>query len=466
MSMIYKSFFIKIFLFFTIIKQGDCAIYLPFQIIEPDITNNNLNPSFLMKSWNNSQISSELLIGTPPQKIRVLFVSNIYELNLFENMCDIANSFYTKDKSSSYNYIQSIKYVYNKILNCSIINESIYLYSDESQTNKVTIEGFNIIYSDNKKEDFRPNIYDKTEYKYLPNTCLNIGFKPNQRISFQHDLNFVGQIKHYKKNGISMIKDYDFTFKYTSSNKGYLIIGEKPHQFDKNNFYEEQFLSTGSKNNRFTSDWFLDFDNIYYTGISMNDNSMYNRSFYTDYTVRFDLNFGLIEGTINYEKSIQADFFNSLIGKSICFSEEVDNIYRIYYCDKKTSANYIKKYFPVLNFCMKQFGLCFSFDYKDLFKEKDDKFYFLIYFNLKNNFGNRFTFGQMFIKKYIITFNYDTKMIGFYNKNIKVETKIEKNENGKSYDFKIIIVFIICLVIFIYLFNLINIFCIIIIIIN
>ena len=35
------------------------------------------------------------------------------------------------------------------IKNCSIINESIYLYTDEGQTNKVTIEGFNIIYSDN-----------------------------------------------------------------------------------------------------------------------------------------------------------------------------------------------------------------------------------------------------------------------------------------------------------------------------
>lgn len=448
MSKIYKFMFFKIFLFLSIVKQKDCAIYLPFKIIEPDIANNNINPFNLMKSWNYTQISSELLIGTPPQKIGVLFVSNIYELNLFENMCDIPTSFYNKDKSSSYNYIESIKYIYNKVLNCSIINESIYLYTDESQTNKVTIEGFNIIYSDNKKEDFKTNSYDNTEYKYLPNTCLNIGFQPSQKLILHHDLNFVGQIKHYKKNDISIIKDYDFTFKFTSNNKGYLIIGEKPHQFDKNNFHEEQFLSTGSKNNRYTSDWFFDFDKIYYTGIKMNDNSLYNSSFYTDSSVRFDLNFGLIEGTVNYENNIKTDFFNYLMEKQICFSEEFDDNYRIYYCDKRTSVNYIKKYFPVLNFCMKQFGLCFSFDYKDLFKEKNDKLYFLVYFNLKNKF-NRFTIGQMLIRKYIITFNYDTKMIGFYDKNIKIETKNEKDGNGSTYNSKIIIIFIICLIIFI-----------------
>ena len=166
-------------------------------------------------------------------------------------------------------------------------------------------------------------------------------------------MNFVGQIKHYKKNDKSIIKDYDFTFKFTNDNQGYLIIGEKPHEFDKNNFKEEQFLTQGSKNRQYTSDWFLEFDNIYYTGISMKDNTKYNDTFYCDSSVKFDLNLGLIEGTNNYETHIIIDFFSSLIDKDICFSEEIENKYRIYYCDKKLGFNYIEKYFPVLKFCMK-----------------------------------------------------------------------------------------------------------------
>ena len=55
----------------------------------------------------------------------------------------------------------------------------------------------------------------------------------------------------------------------------------------------------------------------------------------------------------------------------------------------------------------------------------------------------------MLLKKYLITFNYDTKMIGFYNKNIK----IEKNEADKlkiyyEYNAKVIFIIIISFIFF------------------
>ena len=133
------------------------------------------------------------------------------------------------------------------------------------------------------------------------------------------------------------------------------------------------------------------------------------------------------------------------------FIEEINQEYRIFYCDKKSSIKYIEKYFPILKFCMKQFGICFEFDYKDLFKEKNDKLYFLIYFNMKDN-PYRFIIGQMLIKKYLLTFNYDTKMIGFYDKNIKVKVESKEEETITKYyyehDSKVIIIFIIAFIIF------------------
>ena len=441
----------QLFLLILIFEKNNCAIYLPFKLIESEIKDNFNNPSLIMKNWNNSIISSELFIGTPGQKINVFLLSNIYELNLFENMCNIPSSYYNKEKSTTYNYIKNIKYSYNKILNCSIINESISLYTDENQENKIILNGFNIIYSDNKKQDYKSN---QKEYEYLPNTCLNIGFRLSQSISYGYDMNFVGQIKHHKIKDKSIIKNYDFTFKYIHHNQGFLVIGEKPHEFDKNNFHEEQYFSIRSKNNKYTSDWFLEFDKIYYTGISLNDNKDYNRDFYSDLSVKFDLNLGLILGNKNYENCIKEDFFNSLMHKHICFSEEIDNEYRIYYCDKKNGINYIEKYFPILKFCIKQLGFCFEFNYEDLFKEKDDKIYFLVYFNLKDNyFSSRFVLGQILIKKYTLTFNYDTKLIGFYDKSKKVEANTEKEINGgngnKSNKTGTIIIFIISVIIFI-----------------
>ena len=66
--------------------------------------------------------------------------------------------------------------------------------------------------------------------------------------------------------------------------------------------------------------------------------------------------------------------------------------------------------------------MCFDFGYKELFKEKNDKLYFLIYFNTTKDF-ERFSFGKIFMKKYILTFNYDNKTIGFYNADIENKSK-------------------------------------------
>ena len=434
-----------------LINKYKCAVYIPFEILEPDYNNNFFHPSYFIKYYKEPKIFSELLIGTPSQKVAVFYSTKIYELNLFKNICDISNSFYNQEQSSSYKYIKNINYIYNNKLNCSIIKESIYLFTNRAQTNQIKIEGFNIIYSDNKEEEFKKSFFDEIEYETHPNTCINIGFQPRESIGFGYDLNFVQQIRHYKINNISVIKEYDWTFDFTSDNSGYLIIGEKPHEYNKSNFKEEQFLSTGSKNRFYTGDWFFEFDSIYYSGIRHNNNTKYNSTFYSDNSVRFDLNLGLIEGTSYYEKSIKKDFFDELIDKKICFIEEIKDKSRIYYCNKKESINYIEKYFPTLKFCMKQYKVCFEFDYKDLFKEIGDNVYFLVYFNKEKNVY-RFSIGQMLIKKYLLTFNYDTKMIGFYDKSIKIEKKEEKKEENKKiyyeHDGKIITIFIIAFIIF------------------
>ena len=78
-------------------------------------------------------------------------------------ICDIPNSFYDKNGSSTYNYIKNIKNTYNNILNSSMINESICLYTDLGQKNKIILNGFNIIYSNNKKKDYKTSILNEKE---------------------------------------------------------------------------------------------------------------------------------------------------------------------------------------------------------------------------------------------------------------------------------------------------------------
>ena len=437
--------FVYILTLLILLKLRKCAVYLPFKISYSYNSKQDFNSTDVLKYWKSPKIYSELMIGSPPQKICASFASNIYELNLFQNNCDFEGSSYNKEASTSYNFLKNTYYNYNKILNCSIINETLYLFTDQAQKNRLIFEGMNIVYSDNKEEEFKPNSDGQSQYEYHSNTCLNIGFLSEPSISFGYDLNFVRQLKHYQKNKNSFAASYDWTFKFTSADEGFLIIGEKPHEFDKNNYKEEQYLTAGSKNNKYTHDWFLEVTSIYYTGIRENNNSVYNSSFYNDLTIKLDINNGLIEGTKSYEENIKKDFFNKLIEGKQCFFEKI-NEYKFYYCNKD-SFNYIKKYFPTLKFCFKQYGMCFELTYEDLFKEKNGKLYFLIYFNDKNTFS-RYTIGQILLKKYLLTFNYDTKYIGFYNKNIPINSTETESGSNKGYGLFLYFVVIILFIVF------------------
>ena len=425
-----------------------CAIYIPFQILDNDTLYNG-NVLDIVKYWRKLNLYAELMIGEPPNKIGIFLVSNIYELSILQNMCDISNSFYNMENSSSYNFIKSINYYFNKVLKCSIITEKLYLYTDKEQKNRTSIEEVKMIYSDNLEEDFNQDQIYKDEnkdkkYEYHPNTCLNIGFQARQNIGFGGEANFVRQIKNYKINNISLVNTYDYFFDYTSDNNGYLIIGDLPHKLYSKEFKEEQYFLTAAKDKNYTFEWFIEFNSIYYKGKYQNNNSEYNVTINSSLPVKIDLTYGLVEGTNDYEKNIRKDFFDKLINDNECFIEENKNEgYRFYYCNKK-NINNIQKNFPSLKFVINEYGMSFEFGFKDLFKEKNDKIYFLIFFNTTKDF-ERFSFGKIFLKKYILSFNYDNKMIGFYNKNYKNESrkKIIYYEHDKIFFSLIIIGFII-----------------------
>ena len=164
---------------------------------------------------------------------------------------------------------------------------------------------------------------------------------------------------------------------------------------------------------------------------------------------------GIIFGPNKYEKLIIKDFFGDLINEKKCFSESVidekyNYEYHVYYCDKKLTENIIKNNFPTLYFEIKIFNKTFELTYKDLFREKNGKLYFLVYFKKNDySFGNYFLMGKLFLKKYFFTFNQDMKMIGYYKEE---ELNDEKNDNNSIFtsvnNTYLIIIMIILIIIF------------------
>ena len=68
----------------------------------------------------------------------------------------------------------------------------------------------------------------------------------------------------------------------------------------------------------------------------------------------------------------------------------------------------------------------FEFNYMELFEEKNELYIFKIIFNPKNNFY--WIFGKLWLAKYLMIFNQDSKTIGHYY----YVGNIIKEKNGKD----------------------------------
>ena len=97
-----------------------------------------------------------------------------------------------------------------------------------------------------------------------------------------------------------------------------------------------------------------------------------------------------------------------------------------------------------INFYHKILNFTFEIDDEILWKEIDNKYYFLVIFNENEN--NFWVFGRPFLKKYFIVFDVERKLLGFYlNNNIF-------DNNNKFYYYSNILIFILTLFIIFLLF--------------
>ena len=83
----------------------------------------------------------------------------------------------------------------------------------------------------------------------------------------------------------------------------------------------------------------------------------------------------------------------------------------------------------------------FILTYNDLFIEKGNKIYFLIIYD--NTIRFNWILGKPFLKKYFFSFNYDKKILTFY------EMEKENNINKKEENNKIVILIIIIILLFV-----------------
>ena len=409
------------FLFINILIFSYSFSYIIFPLYN-FFQNENMNQ---INHLSNKILYSYLTIGNPPQKIVALIIPNEYPLNIYNNMCEIKSTFIV-EKSTTY---KSKEYEIQFGTNITLS----YLISDKfeftfNQTNtKQYIEP--IIYH------YRPyNSSDMNLDKKSPYTCAYIGLKIPKYNSEVSSQSLILQLKKLR-----VINNHCFFILYNDdininnkNEEGKLIIGDYPDKYDYNKYKHYQLKTIYSLDLENNYNWHLRFNSIYFMikdkKISLNN-----------YDIIIDISSELIFSPEDYINKTYNYFFKDKINKGLCEKILEENI-QYFSCN---SLEVIQN-FPTLYLKHSFLLYTFELNYNDLFKKIKNKYIFLICNN--KEFNNVWKIGKPLLKKYLFLFNYDEKIIGFYN------PLIDKNgiliENKKDFNFYKIVIFFLILIIF------------------
>ncbi len=419
------SFIFSIFQL-TLIQLSLSLITLPF--IEK-IDKSTLKENNLIDILDNSLLTTKIKIGTPNQEIPIIIKSTEYAFHISNESCKgNAEKKYINTLSSSY---KEDYYCYD-----DYIFENDNNFSFEIKGKKSSIDNF---YLSKEKNEYN-KLYFLLSYNLTVNESGILGMKVYEsRLKYQ-PFNFIKQLKQY-----NVIKNYIYSFNYNNYNEGNLIIGEYPHQYNSKEYnidnLKESKMYYSNKHDNFD----IRFNKIYYGENKIDD--------FLDMEFTFD--FGLIKRTDKFKENIENFFFNKLIEEKKCDRKISEEKRLFFFCNNKNS---IKK-FESIKFNLREELVNLTLLYNDLFykNEKDGKYYFLIYFNVPlteeekwkqriNSINNRWILGRLFLKRFLLIFDQDKRIIGFYN------NKLNQNYFSKGTLLPWILVFICICIIFVLIF--------------
>ena len=407
------------------------------------------------------------------------FIDNIQERNLYsiinvgdplfeiKTILSIQNPYFalTPNKYINKNYNLNLNYNFTQsktYKNITCLNE--YLF--ESKNDIIAEERFKITIFDYKKNITGEILLNNMNFilgitdKYKENIYnLNLGLRSliDAKDKNKHNYTFIYQLKMKKiinnyywyilfdkgdnKNG-KFVYNQDKLFNAT----GKLIIGDLPNIVQPNKFHKSQLLTCYSYAKDLINSWAIEFNSIYYYN---KDNKTVKDTYYKVY---IDINNYLIQAPNSYYYHIKNNFFNEYLSRGIC-NIYTGNGFEAIYCDKSENFNiYNLQKFPILYLQNNELQYIFEFTYEDLFVELDDKIWFLITFPIFYEIEEWF-FGIIFLRKYNLIFNQDSKTISFYNPNLPLEEEDNiSNKTINNFNDNKLIIFIVIIVILSFLF--------------
>lgn len=417
---------------------------IPFKIFYPPKLNNySFSCREYLDTIHSSLLYLEIEIG---EKIKNKIISKkeeskipnkIQYISLFINIDDNSfyiddNYFYSEEKNllCRYSTKLSTSYEINPSQNIIQNNKNYVFASDYLKI----FSDINLSKYNKMKIEFRHN-YDKN--KNISFACGKVGLlSSNNNINLDTEISFINQIHKNLEN-----IDYSFSFKFLSNNKnnydGLLIMGLQ--SLEKNN--NEELISIYNKQGKYGSkyEWRFGVDQI------MIGNQFYELN-EQDFIIKSEIEGMQIPYTF-YNK-LNFIFFQKYYSTKICINEVVNNYYIAISCNSDKFKSEDIKNFPQINLLKYKIGYNFTFSGEELFYKKDNLYIFKMISCLEQ-YNSDFKLGRIFLKKYPVIFNPDSKSMLFY-KNIK-SNNLQLNTTSKSNIFLLVfsyvfigILFLVC----------------------
>ena len=377
-------YFLIFFLLFIIIKSDldpDNITYepkiavIPFKTFYPPVSTlynegiNSFNAKEFYNTIHHSSSYLDLEIGKSfIQKLSLFFTLDDYYFHLDDNYFydEKSNNLichFSSNLSDSYEIIKTNDIYAANNKRYSFAKEYFKIYSD------IYLNNYNLY-----KFNFHHFLNNSKNISYA---CGEIGllYAPEDLSINLADYNFISQIHNNLEN-----VDISWTFQYNSNideennYEGLFVIGIESLEKNKN---KNDLITVYTKLTECGNvlEWKFPIDELYIGNYSYEINNE---------EIKIDSDIEGFEIPKIFFDKLDIIFFNKYFSKKICEIEGVSEYYNIIYCySDKYMGNDIEK-FPEINFYKYKIGFNFSFTGKELFFEKDKKYFFRMIINLKN----------------------------------------------------------------------------------
>ena len=390
-------------------------ISIPFTTIKENITPSFYVSTFMTSSFY-SKVETKIKIGTPSQELslRIKTLSIQLSINSIQ-MGTYKITRFNESNSSTFINLEPNSYSHN-------YGQPDFTFAMKSKDvinleNKLSLDNFTFLLG---IEDYNIN--------------RESGVFGLRIADLDHRVNDVSFIKQLKER--NLIKNYTFFIQYekdefNQTNSGKIIIGTFPHEYDPKKYNQKYFREFYAE--IVGSSMGFKIKKAFYGDIFINE----------DFKAQLAIEDYFIRGTEKFKKILLEKFFQKNIDSGLCsfssFDYMQDKQLGFFYCKTDLNLSEFKNIiFTVDNFGMSDEDkenfdlnnthLIIELNYKDLFAEFDNKYYFLMYFPKRNYETDYFKFGKIIFQKYILNYNLETKKFGFYIN----EEKEDKNNNNKE----------------------------------